>query len=53
MIRITLRLPDDVHERLTRQAEEDRRSLNSETVHLIEIGLDAVQGGKENPKGAA
>lgn len=53
MIRITLRLPDDVHERLTRQAEKDRRSLNSETVHLIEVGLDAVQAAQENPEGAA
>jgi predicted HicB family RNase H-like nuclease len=49
MVRITLRLPDDVHARLALQAEADRRSLNSEIVHLLEIALTAVEGDDESP----
>ncbi|MFF4420077.1 Arc family DNA-binding protein [Streptomyces sp. NPDC001549] len=49
MIRITLRLPDDVHERLTSQAEADRRSLNSEIVHLLEVALTAAETDDESP----
>ncbi|WP_106972683.1 Arc family DNA-binding protein, partial [Streptomyces yerevanensis] len=43
MVQLTLRLPDDVHARLTAQAEVDRRSLNSEIVHLLEVALTAVE----------
>lgn len=49
MIRITLRLPDDVHARLVAQAETDRRSLNSEIVHLLEIALASVDEDAESP----
>ncbi|MEU8355541.1 Arc family DNA-binding protein [Nonomuraea sp. NPDC048882] len=49
MIRITLRLPDDVHARLLTQAQTDRRSLNSEIVHLIEVALNTVSGDAESP----
>jgi predicted HicB family RNase H-like nuclease len=49
MIRITLRLPDDVHARLVAQADTDRRSLNSEIVHLLEVALDTVGDGDQSP----
>ncbi|MFC9395706.1 Arc family DNA-binding protein [Streptomyces sp. NPDC057027] len=49
MIRITLRLPDDVHVRLAAQAEVDRRSLNSEIVHLLEVALTDVEAGEGEP----
>ncbi|RLV08817.1 antitoxin [Streptomyces griseocarneus] len=49
MIQLTLRLPDDVHARLTAQAETDRRSLNSEIIHLLEVALTAVGGDDETP----
>lgn len=42
MIRFALRLPDDLHERLSVQAIKDRRSINSEIIHLLEVALDAV-----------
>ncbi|WMX47090.1 Arc family DNA-binding protein [Streptomyces roseicoloratus] len=42
MIKFTLRIPEDFHERLTTQAAADRRSLNSELLHLLEVGLAAV-----------
>jgi hypothetical protein len=42
MVQAGIRLPDDVHARLTAQAEADRRSLNSEIIHLIEVALSAV-----------
>ncbi|MFD8983951.1 Arc family DNA-binding protein [Streptomyces sp. NPDC059564] len=49
MIQLTLRLPDDIHARLTAQAEADRRSLNSEIVYLLEVALTAVGGNDESP----
>ena len=49
MIRITLRLPDDVHARLVAQAGTDRRSLNSEIVHLLEVALDTAEGDDQSP----
>ncbi|MFF7550106.1 Arc family DNA-binding protein [Streptomyces canus] len=42
MIKFTLRIPEDLHERLTTQATADRRSLNSELLHLLEVGLSTV-----------
>jgi predicted HicB family RNase H-like nuclease len=49
MVRITLRLPDDVHARLATQAETDRRSLNSEILHLLEVALTTVEADDESP----
>ncbi|WP_019075547.1 Arc family DNA-binding protein [Streptomyces hokutonensis] len=37
--RITVRLPVDLHERLAAQAKRDRRSVNGEIVHLLEVAL--------------
>ena len=37
--RFALRLPEDLHTRLTAQAAHDRRSTNSEILHLLEVGL--------------
>lgn len=42
MVKLNLRLPDDLHARLRTQAAADRRSLNAEILHLIEIGLATV-----------
>jgi hypothetical protein len=42
MIKFTLRVPDDLHTRLTAQAATDRRSLNSQMLHLLEVGLGAI-----------
>jgi plasmid stability protein len=39
MIRFSLRIPEDLHERVTARAATDRRSLNSEILHLLEIAL--------------
>ncbi|MEO3792237.1 Arc family DNA-binding protein [Nonomuraea sp. B10E15] len=49
MTRITLRLPDDVHARLVARAETERRSLNSQIVHLLEIALTADEAHDESP----
>jgi len=38
-VRITLRLPEDLHAWLAAQAKSARRSLNSEIVHLLEVAL--------------
>jgi len=37
--RITVRLPVELHERLAAQAKRERRSVNSEIVHLLEAVL--------------
>ncbi|MFL1375884.1 toxin-antitoxin system HicB family antitoxin [Nocardiopsis protaetiae] len=42
--RISLRLPPDLHARLVEQARLDRRSLNSEIVHLLEVALPEMDG---------
>jgi hypothetical protein len=46
--RITLRLPADLHERLAEWARTDRRSLNSEIVHLLEVALGPAGGDTES-----
>jgi predicted HicB family RNase H-like nuclease len=47
--RISLRLPADLHERLVGKARSDRRSLNSEIVHLLEVALGPVGRDDESP----
>ncbi|WP_149827633.1 Arc family DNA-binding protein [Streptomyces tailanensis] len=42
MIRFSLRIPNDLHERVNARATTDRRSLNSEILHLIEIALSTA-----------
>ncbi|WP_327138038.1 Arc family DNA-binding protein (plasmid) [Streptomyces sp. NBC_01340] len=39
MIRFSLRLPEDLHEPVTAHAAADRRSLNSQILHLLEAAL--------------
>jgi predicted HicB family RNase H-like nuclease len=48
MVQLTLRLPDDIHARLAAQAKIDRRSLNSEILHLLEAALTVVEGDDES-----
>ncbi|MEU8802853.1 Arc family DNA-binding protein [Spirillospora sp. NPDC048819] len=40
MIRISLRLPEQLHQQLVERASADRRSLNSEILYLLETVLD-------------
>ncbi|MCT9079188.1 Arc family DNA-binding protein [Streptomyces fulvoviolaceus] len=51
MIRFALRIPEDLHARLTAQAAIDRRSVNSEILHLLEVALGAPAGSAESPGG--
>lgn len=53
MIRFSLRLPDDVHDRIAAQAAKDRRSINSEILHLLETALDAADAGSPGGDPAA
>ncbi|MEU2678358.1 MULTISPECIES: Arc family DNA-binding protein [unclassified Streptomyces] len=41
-VRITLRLPAELHAWLAAVARRDRRSLNSEIVHRLEVERDNV-----------
>ncbi|MGW7294634.1 ribbon-helix-helix domain-containing protein [Streptomyces xiamenensis] len=45
--RITVRLPAELHKHLTATAKRDRRSVNSQIVHLLEATLTRQQ---EDPK---
>ncbi|WP_370130934.1 Arc family DNA-binding protein [Streptacidiphilus sp. EB103A] len=47
--RITLRLPQDLHAWLARQAKTSRRSLNSEIVHRLEVGRGTTVADDETP----
>jgi predicted HicB family RNase H-like nuclease len=38
-VRLTLRLPSEIHSRLSAEAKNSRRSLNAEIVHRLESGL--------------
>lgn len=49
MIRFALRIPEDLHARLTAQATADRRSINSEILHLLEVALAAAEVDEESP----
>lgn len=43
-VRVTLRLPIEVHEKLKEAIKNSRRSLNSEIVVQIERGLSSKAG---------
>ncbi|GGU40682.1 FitA-like ribbon-helix-helix domain-containing protein [Actinomadura livida] len=49
MVRISLRLPEELHARLVEQAARDRRSLNSQILHLLEETLDAAESDTHPP----
>ncbi|MPY47530.1 Arc family DNA-binding protein [Streptomyces sp. K1PN6] len=51
MIKCTFHVPDDLHTRLTAQSAADRRSLNSELLHLLEVALTTVGADAELPGG--
>ncbi|WP_323138124.1 MULTISPECIES: Arc family DNA-binding protein [unclassified Streptomyces] len=51
MIRFSLRIPADLHERVTARATADRRSLNSEILHLLEVALAAPRTDAGPPGG--
>ncbi|MFF3871861.1 Arc family DNA-binding protein [Streptomyces sp. NPDC001978] len=51
MVNFNVRFPDDLHARVRSQATADRRSINSEILHLIEVGLAAVGVDAESPGG--
>ncbi|NEA39343.1 Arc family DNA-binding protein [Streptomyces sp. SID11233] len=48
-VRITLRLPADLHAWLASKAKRDRRSLNSEIVHRLEVGRGDGPGDRQTP----
>ncbi|MEV8090338.1 Arc family DNA-binding protein [Streptomyces nigra] len=48
-VRITLRLPTDLHAWLVAVAKRDRRSLNSEIIHRLEVGRENVSADDQSP----
>lgn len=51
MVNFNVRFPEDLHARVRAQATADRRSINSEILHLIEVGLTAVSADAGSPSG--
>ncbi|MFD8007460.1 Arc family DNA-binding protein [Streptomyces mirabilis] len=51
MIRLSLRIPAGLHERVTAHAAAGRRSLNSEILHLLEVALAAPRADAGSPGG--
>lgn len=47
--RITVRLPEELHDRLATQARRERRSVNGEIVHLLETVLPNPVADAESP----
>ncbi|WP_329322224.1 Arc family DNA-binding protein [Streptomyces sp. NBC_01262] len=48
---MTLRLPENLRDRLRAHARSERRSLNSELVYMLEVGLRAMGADAESPGG--
>ena len=46
MKNVNVRIPDELHARIGKAAEHDRRSLNAEILWLIERGLDQAEDGR-------
>lgn len=39
VVRVSLRIPPELHERISERAEEERRTLNAQLIELLENGL--------------
>jgi hypothetical protein len=44
-VKLTVRIPRDMHERIKALASEDRRSLNSELIWLLESAVEIEERG--------
>ncbi|MEU0436402.1 toxin-antitoxin system HicB family antitoxin [Streptomyces sp. NPDC006290] len=51
MFKFTLRIPKELHARLTARAAADQAALNAQILHLLEIALDAVRATTNRPDG--
>ncbi|WP_406455705.1 Arc family DNA-binding protein [Streptomyces sp. NBC_01622] len=51
MVNFNVRFPEELHGRVRAQAAADRRSINSEILYLIEVGLTAVSADAGSPGG--
>ena len=46
-VKLTLRIPDDVHRRIVALAKRERRSMNSQITVLLEIALAQTDSGQQ------
>jgi CopG antitoxin of type II toxin-antitoxin system len=46
-IRTTVKMPDDIHERVSQLAERERRNFSGQVVWLIERALEAIDRGQD------
>jgi plasmid stability protein len=47
---VLLRVPDDVHQRLTERAAAERRSVNALATEILDRGVDASAGSSERSR---
>ena len=50
MKNLNVRMPDEMHARLAAAAEASRRSLNSEVLYLLDLGLIAEDEWTQGPR---
>jgi hypothetical protein len=50
MKRFDLRLPDELHARLSALADREHRSIHGQIIKLIEDGVDRADRERENPR---
>jgi predicted HicB family RNase H-like nuclease len=43
LVKVTIRIPDTLHERIVQLSRRDRRSLNSEIIVLLEDAADHAE----------
>ena len=49
-VRLTIRLPADLHRRLTELARREHRSLNGEMIALLEQAITQAEGRQERSR---
>ncbi len=53
IVRLVLRLPEEIHEGVKALAEMDRRSLNGEIVYILERYIAEARKDQQEPEGKA
>lgn len=48
--KLTIRIPEDEHERLKSRAEEDKRSINKQVLHYIAEGMKRPTEAAKSPE---
>jgi len=47
MVKTTIRLPDDLHKRLKKISEKEKRSFNNLVIYILDIGGKRIYGSQK------